>query len=715
MVAQRQTTTFKREPTWLRYYAPPSFADDRSEHHHHEQNNRTNTHNAAAHSGQHPTRIDRDNILADIPIPPQNLQSESDRGAGKRDALRPSSLYKYHRLRDKLDLPHPPDRPPAPIPPKLYKTLFKQFSDNLVVAPTTKTPTGTPSKRTRGTTDPATAGSSANTPSKASSALRHKSSLAKLIPAASGNKAVDEILGPYTPLIQELCADTPAAVEHVTAGMGYIFTSARYKNLTETPYTTLGCVYVVVVKEILGEQEFANLKKKEVIRWYEEKIKDVYTLLKGKGVIKEKEDPWRKSFDEILAEVAGDDMRETRWFLELPKSGDKDASEDEEVEQEEDEADEEGEGGVEKGKGKRKAAEAGMESGIGSMMQDRVDFLSDKRRKAFSEWKADALRRIAQLEADLIFTEQPGAPESFIQDYRLYFSEIERFRNISSLDFTYKSIDAINHSLFEAMFAKIGTCLFRSHIKKLNFHAKNAGRNVSEKLSDADREYLGMEDGWSLQNGTKLLDFSPNEARINVDRFTFDAPFRGWGGSYAYALTRPAAQTLKVLHLKVEELTCLISKYPVIYSNLVELDIRIVKWDAENLKDIADRVPNVKKFSIYDPWGSKSWRESWEYRKNDIIGMKALEELTLPWPTQEDYWDEYVPERRLEAFIRGWMNFGLDNLKEVAFGCSQSDGFDSIISLPKGSVAAWVVSNDINGRQSLVKLPLEKRISYSDW
>ncbi|KAF3925866.1 hypothetical protein ABW20_dc0104035 [Dactylellina cionopaga] len=302
---------------------------------------------------------------------------------------------KYYRLKYKLDLPQLPEKPPAPVPPKLYKTLLKQFSDILVIAPATNTPTGTPSKRARGV---AADSAAAPTPKK-TPAWRSKD-LAKLMPAKSGPSA-DKRIQQYVPLIQELCAtlssDFPGAALHVTAGMSYIFSSAKYKNLTETPYTLLGCLYVVVVKELLGEKEFGELGAREKRGWYEGKIKDLYKFLKGKGLTEERETIWKEEFNKVLEEAAGGDMRETRWFMDMigRMKVDMGDNEDEEGGDEEEEEEE----GVDIAKGEERSKDMGMESGIGSMIQDRLDFLSDKRKKAYSEWKADALRRIAQLEA----------------------------------------------------------------------------------------------------------------------------------------------------------------------------------------------------------------------------------------------------------------------------------------------------------------------------
>ncbi|KAK6541531.1 hypothetical protein TWF694_007338 [Orbilia ellipsospora] len=305
-------------------------------------------------------------------------------------------------LRTKLDLPHVSDKPPAPVPPRLYKTLFRQFSETLVMSSKSASVANTPSKQRQRREVSATDTTAPTSSTKSKPSLRAKTSTSRLpssstFSATTGKEKVDEKLQPYISVVPDLCAASPEAIHHVTAGVKYIFSSVKYRNLTEDGYALLAAVYVVVVKELAEEGEFAGLNERGQMKWYEGRIKAVYQFLKGRGVALEGGlGEWRGKVDGVLEEVAGDDMRETKWFMDIPRSGNNVDMEEEEDEQG---GDEEGDDEAETGKGKRNAGEAGMESGIGSMMQDRLDFLSDKRRKAFSEWKADALRRIAQLEA----------------------------------------------------------------------------------------------------------------------------------------------------------------------------------------------------------------------------------------------------------------------------------------------------------------------------
>ncbi|KAK6349614.1 hypothetical protein TWF696_005898 [Orbilia brochopaga] len=292
-----------------------------------------------------------------------------------------------------------PDKPPAPVPPRVYKMLFKQFSDALGSTPKT------PVKRRPGAAvtynSPSTSTSAAATRATAASARLPFARRGKLqFPTGTGT-AAERKIDKYRPLISEVCASVPDAIPHVTAAMAYIFSSARYKNLTERPEVLLCAVYVVAAKELVLRREEGGEDEARQMEWYEGRVAEVTAFLEKRGVTNESQGDgevrWRDWFNEAVTEIAGEDMRATRWYTNMVgvppgrAGGEGDAGDEGDWEEEE----EEGAQDAEKGQAQVQV----MESGIGSMMQDRVDFLSDRRRKAFAEWKADALRRIAQLEA----------------------------------------------------------------------------------------------------------------------------------------------------------------------------------------------------------------------------------------------------------------------------------------------------------------------------
>ena len=115
-------------------------------------------------------------------------------------------------------------------------------------------------------------------------------------------------------------------------------------------------------------------------------------------------------FDSLVEELCSEDMLESAWFLNIPVGVglNPDGSEDGSGLEEEEHRDEEVEEsysdrivlhgtvdipGTPK-RQKRTAGEMERASGVGSMMQPTVDYLSQKRRAGFQVWKARVLEDI---------------------------------------------------------------------------------------------------------------------------------------------------------------------------------------------------------------------------------------------------------------------------------------------------------------------------------
>lgn len=93
----------------------------------------------------------------------------------------------------------------------------------------------------------------------------------------------------------------------------------------------------------------------------------------------------------------------TEWFENIPQAGDIDGNE-AYVSGEEEEED--GDGGQRKGYKNglgslmsRDDSRGGLLPGLGTMMQDRVDWLSEHRREDYMDWKADIMARIKSMES----------------------------------------------------------------------------------------------------------------------------------------------------------------------------------------------------------------------------------------------------------------------------------------------------------------------------
>lgn len=85
------------------------------------------------------------------------------------------------------------------------------------------------------------------------------------------------------------------------------------------------------------------------------------------------------------------------WFENIPQAGELDGEE--EYESDNGAADEgEATKRPKTGRGLLNASRKGLLPGLGTMMQDRVDLLSEDQQEDYLEWKADIMERIEQVE-----------------------------------------------------------------------------------------------------------------------------------------------------------------------------------------------------------------------------------------------------------------------------------------------------------------------------
>ncbi|KAL4803848.1 origin recognition complex, subunit 6 [Aspergillus unguis] len=113
----------------------------------------------------------------------------------------------------------------------------------------------------------------------------------------------------------------------------------------------------------------------------------------------------REDVDQWIALIMEQDWAHGKeWFENIPQAGDLDG--DDEILS--DDAGDEGNGRGKRLKtlpgdrglfGSGDATRRGLLPGLGTMMQDRVDWLSPERREDYAEWKADIMARITQVEA----------------------------------------------------------------------------------------------------------------------------------------------------------------------------------------------------------------------------------------------------------------------------------------------------------------------------
>ncbi|KAF8477471.1 origin recognition complex subunit 6-domain-containing protein [Kalaharituber pfeilii] len=360
------------------------------------------------------------------------------------------------RLRFQLDLPQVQPKPP--LPKRQYQVLYTQFQKALPGAqPSSPTKRGTstsastnsprkpvprrapakpraPSTTTSTTpTDPITVliCRLCNHPS-----LSHRHSKPGIIIKymLSGARSID-LHPPITPI------DTITALTSIAAI--YILTTSKLsgKEITGAEYTSLRALLVNKVLEPVSE-EWGCMKG-----WNEY----VKTLPSGKGA-RHLNKSWggraprtkrglgskatevgvpvpvavqEKDLDESLGELSGD-VRVVEWLKTVPVSGDNTKGDDERdyinlaaalaaadeasayepwVDPDDDEEgqEEQVDDDALQRPPKRSRAGTGNQdnwtgAGIGKMLQDRVDYLSERRRKAYAEWKKEVMARVVEIE-----------------------------------------------------------------------------------------------------------------------------------------------------------------------------------------------------------------------------------------------------------------------------------------------------------------------------
>ncbi|KAF3923932.1 hypothetical protein AA313_de0205585 [Arthrobotrys entomopaga] len=73
---------------------------------------------------------------------------------------------------------------------------------------------------------------------------------------------------------------------------------------------------------------------------------------------------------------------------------------------------------------------------------------------------------------------------------------------------------------------------------------------------------------------------------------------------------------------------------PVVYENVVDLEITMNGFTKFHLWDIARRFPNLQKVKIHEQGRGMAWEGGdggGDYLYTDIVGIKSLKEVTLPW------------------------------------------------------------------------------------
>jgi origin recognition complex subunit 6 len=319
----------------------------------------------------------------------------------------------FARLKQKLNLPKIEPRPPCP--PRIYKKLYDHL-DTVLVAPrprgrppksgsasVTSTPTKPLPHRPQPTKEQSLAPFRTTTPRTQRRGLQY------------GSSASTQDVAPWIhPTIRALCKElkAPAAAPNILAGVTTVLTQpspALASNRDELTPDRIGkipaliaAVYFFVCTRLSGKQTTGKAyaqQRKLVLNTLLALKEDAELQEKISKIAKNrKEDAWEgwevivaTDVDDWLLDVSQRGWLKLDWFenivegsgLEVTNGTTTDApAEDEDMGDE------------------HPDNQDGPQGGMGSMMQDQYDYLSERRRAEYRHWKEGIIARIEQLEAE---------------------------------------------------------------------------------------------------------------------------------------------------------------------------------------------------------------------------------------------------------------------------------------------------------------------------
>ncbi|TVY19061.1 Origin recognition complex subunit 6 [Lachnellula arida] len=285
------------------------------------------------------------------------------------------------RLKTTLNLP--PIEPRPPVPPRVYSKLYTYLSRVLVSSTRRRGPAArnTPSRPLP----------QKQTPLKETSlaSFRASNRTPKKGLKYAGNKERDERVPKWVaPVVRKMCREmeNPAAVPHVLAGVESILTqpcpNGEQKMEGKVP-ALVAASWFFVTQELTGKEtsgkEFA-LRCKKILGLFKEARDDVVVV----GKVGDDEEAW-KDWEAVVAgdvkgwvrEITDNGWLELDWFTNIA-SGEAGAY------VEEDEEDE-------------TTKRVGKREGLGTMMADRYDYLSEENRAEYAEYKRAMLVKINDL------------------------------------------------------------------------------------------------------------------------------------------------------------------------------------------------------------------------------------------------------------------------------------------------------------------------------
>ncbi|KAL8736116.1 MAG: hypothetical protein Q9181_002531 [Wetmoreana brouardii] len=304
------------------------------------------------------------------------------------------------RLKQSLGLPKIQPRPPCP--PRVYQKLYRYLDSALVVGARRTARVPRPSDSVTPTHTPPI------TPRKPVITTPHRPHSARKNKRKRESSISEELPAWVMPAIRALCKKlgAPAAPPHVYAGVSSILTlpppaqqsmdDGRMDHLRRMSMEALiVAVYVLVCTRLLG----VELDFKEYPAQRDEALSIISQFRKGDEPTISVEPA---AVNEWLREIGQGGWNELDWFanvvegagLSLEDSEVKAADDSDNSNTDEDN----GLAGKKRKPDWEKEEQSFLQPGLGTMMQERVDYLSEEKRADYQRWKKDILARIERME-----------------------------------------------------------------------------------------------------------------------------------------------------------------------------------------------------------------------------------------------------------------------------------------------------------------------------
>jgi len=293
----------------------------------------------------------------------------------------------FFRLKQSLSLPKIQPRPPCP--PNIYQKLYR-FLDGAL--PTGARRSARPPRNSANASRVAETPTKHATPAKAAY-TRPTSSRTKI---AQGLVRVSQTPAWVMPMIRKLCKKlgAPSAPHHIFAGVSSILGEQDVNGIrsVKTPALIIALFFIVTTR-LAGVPTTPHeyTRQKEL----------ALEILEDVSGDADRETVTSEDVDCCMRQFRDEPWKEMDWFRNI-QPGFGTADEEGEVEGVSSSDDAAAEGQllpVKRHCGSRSdSADSNyLQAGLGTMMHDGVDYLSDERRRDYQVWKADMLRRIAEV------------------------------------------------------------------------------------------------------------------------------------------------------------------------------------------------------------------------------------------------------------------------------------------------------------------------------